>query len=111
MMELTEKYLDSLTLVADFWIANNQNDVVSFENEGIAIEKSKIYLHKYHIDIIVKTQHYGTMELFAKDWAKKHPKAVITKGTKRVEAYELKFLKAEEKKNYTVLKFVGELMK
>lgn len=109
-MELTEKYLDSVTVIADFWIADNNNQIKTFSNEGIGIQKSKIYLNKYEISVIVKTAHYGEMELFAKDWDKKHPKIVLTKGNERVEAYDLlKFKKAREVGDNTVLEFIGVL--
>jgi ABC-type phosphate transport system substrate-binding protein len=111
-MEMTEKYLDTMTLIADFWIADNNNDIKSFANEGIGIQKSKTYLNKYEISIIVSSAHYGQMELFAKGWEKKYPKVVLTKGSQRVEAYDLLKLKGvREVGEKTVLEFMGELIK
>lgn len=111
-MEMTEKYLDTVTLIADFWIADNDNNIQSFANEGIGIQKSKVYLNKFEISVIVQTAHYGELELFAEGWEKKYPKVVITKGNQRVEAYELLKLKStrEVGKN-TILEFMGELIK
>lgn len=109
-METTEQYLENVTLIADFWIADQDMEIQSVVNEGVMIRKSKSYLNKYHIHIIMKTAHYGEMDLFAKDWQQKFPKAVITKGTGKVEAYDLRFLHANEKDTHTTLEFIGELV-
>lgn len=107
-MELIDSYLDNQTLIADFWIADKDNKIQTFANEGIAIRKSKTYLKAYFIDIYIKKEHYGELELFAEGWEKRYPKAVITKASKRVEAYELKFKKARETATHHVLEFAGE---
>jgi hypothetical protein len=109
-MELTQQYLDQTTLIADFWIADRDNKIQSFANEGITIEKSKVYLKSYFINVYIKKEHYGELELFAKDWEKKYPKVVITKASGRVEAYEVRLKKAVEKENNWVLEMAGEKM-
>lgn len=110
-MEMTKKYLDNMTLIADFWIADRDNEIQSFHNEGITIEKSKIYLNKYFINIIIKKKHEGELELFAPGWQHKYPKAVITKASGRVEAYDLTYKKSVDKEKFVVLEFVGEPVK
>lgn len=107
-MELTNEYLDKMTMMASFWIADRDNKIQNFANEGITIEKSKIYLNKFMINIYIKKEHYGELDLFANGWEKKYPKAVITKASGRVEAYELTFKKAVEKENSYILEFVGD---
>lgn len=110
-MEMTEKYLDGITLVADFWVVDKSNEVLSFQNEGISIEKSNTYLNKYNINILLKKEDYGKLDFFAKGWESKFPKVLITKASKKMDVYELKFKKAVEKGPITVLECVGELMK
>lgn len=108
-MELIEDYLNNKTMIADFWIADKENNIISFENEGITIEKSKIYLKAYNINIYIKKEHYPSLNKSADGWKDKHPKAVITKANGRVEAYELRFKEVEKKDNHVILKFSGEL--
>lgn len=110
-MELTEKYLDEVTLIADFWIAKPNKDITAVVNEGIAIQKSTIYLKKYNVKVILTKKAYDEIELFAKDWHKRFPKAVITKGSERVECYDLKYIGMDNKGAYVTLNFVGELAK
>ncbi len=107
--ELVEQYLDTVTLIADFWIATKDKEIKSFQNEGIFVKKSDIYLNKYHINILVKTEHFLQLNELEDGWKKRFPKAVITKGNQRVESYELRFIKSMEKEENTLLEFVGEL--
>lgn len=109
-MELTNEYLDKITMMASFWIADFENKVQDFANEGITIEKSKIYLNKFMINIYIKKEHYNELDLFASGWQRKYPKAVITKASGRVEAYDLTYKKATEKENCYILEFVGDLV-
>lgn len=104
--------MENKTLIADFWIADANNQIQSFANEGMTIEKSKIYLDKYMINIIIKKEYLPTLMEHGDvvGWEKRYPKAVITKASKRVEAYELKFKKPVEKGEMVVLEFVGELI-
>jgi mevalonate pyrophosphate decarboxylase len=92
-MELTKEYLDTVTVIADFWIANEKSQIKSIVNEGIAIKKNKTYLKGFDISIILKAKEYDQMELFAKGWQRKSPTVVITKGSKRVEAFDIKSIK------------------
>jgi hypothetical protein len=109
-MELTMEYLDKQTMIADFWIADCDNKIQSFANDGITIEKSKTYLNKFFINVIIKKDHYHELDTFAKGWHEKHPKIVITKASGKVEAYDKLKLKAYvEKETHWVLEFVGEL--
>lgn len=108
-MDLTKEYLDNQTLIADFWIADRENKIQSFANEGITIEKSKTYLKKYFISVYIKKEHYHELELFASGWQSKHPKVVITKASGRVEAFDkLRLITSSESENHWVLKFAAE---
>lgn len=109
-MELINKYMDETTLIADFWIADSSNEIQSFKNEGIMIEKSKIYLDKYMINIMIKKEYQPSLDEYAEGWHERFPKAVITKANKRVEAYELRYKKAVDKGEFVILEFVGELI-
>lgn len=107
-MELIDNYLDKQTVIADFWIFDNENEVNSVENQGITIEKSKVYYKKYHINIIMKSEHTDSLQTYAAQWEKKFPKVVITKASGRVEAYDLRLVKLVDKENgHTVLEFIG----
>lgn len=111
-MELTEKYLDSLTLMADFWVADDNKQIKKVFNEGIVIKKSKIYLNKWFIDIIMKEHIYEDFIAHCEGWEKRFPKAVITKASNNIEAYDLTFKKVVPKDNcMVVLEFAADLIK
>lgn len=110
-MELVKSYLENITLIADFWIANNDKNIVSFKNEGIAIKKSDLYMGKYFISIILKKHHHKKLEKSFAGWDKRFPKAVITKGDHSVDAYDLRFIKSVEQGKNVVLEFVGVIPK
>ncbi len=107
--ELVNQYLDTVTLIADFWIATKKKEIKKFQNEGIFIKKSDIYLNKFHINILVNTEHFLYLDEHESGWENRYPKAIITKGNQRVEAYDLRFIKSIEKEDNTILEFVGEL--
>lgn len=109
-MDMTKEYLDNLTLIADFWIADTDSKIQSFANEGITVEKSKIYLNKYFVDVFVKKEHYHELHKYAYGWEKRYPKAIITKASGKVEAYELTYKKATEKDNNWMLEFAADLI-
>jgi hypothetical protein len=106
-MEMSQQYLEKTTVIADFWVADKNGTIKSVENESIGIKKSNIYLNKFEISIIMKTKDYGQLDLFAEGWKDRFPKAIITKASGSVRAYDLRFLKVREKQNFTVLEFVG----
>lgn len=110
-MEMTEKYLENMTLIADFWVSDENNNIKSVENEGIAIRKSKTYLNKYHVNVILKSKEYDHLDLFAKGWDKRYPKAVMTKGNEKVEALDLRYLGTDNKGDFSVLNFIGAPIK
>lgn len=109
-MTLVDKYLDTMTLVAQFWIADEFKRIFSVENEGIVIKKSKTYLNAYFIDIFMKKAHYEEIQREAKGWQHRLPSAIITKGNGRVEAYDLTYLEAVEKDEMIAVKFAGKLV-
>lgn len=109
-MELINEFLRNQTLMAEFWIASPDKEILSFSNEGISVEKSTTYLKKYFIHVYIKKLFYKELEEWQmKGWQDRHPKVIITRGNGEVEAYDkLRQIEVKETDKHMIIKFAGE---
>lgn len=108
-LELVQQYLNNQITERLFWIATPTKEIKSVPNKSIIVKKSDVYYKKYRIDIVIEKETFNEMNKIARGWEKRFPKAIFVYLNKKIEDYELTYLKHEEQKdNLVKLIFMGE---